>query len=81
MVRSSATQSRLRVEQVRGNIFRTTVRLEIFASLSWIDVMGNDDEFSLLLLNHSGDTVDTNSEQVWLIVRGISSAVSPEWEL
>lgn len=45
--------------------------------LNWVDVVGDDDQLGLLLLDLDGDVVDTNSQEVWLLVGGVGTTGGP----
>ena len=45
---------------------------------NWINIVSDDDQLSTLLFDLSGNTVDTDGQEVWLGVWGISGTVGPK---
>lgn len=48
-------------------------------NFNWVNIVSDDDQLSAFLFDLSGDTVDTDRQEVWLCVWGISGTVGPKY--
>ena len=47
-------------------------------NFNWVNIVSDDDQLGAFLFDLSGNTVDTDRQEVWLGIWGISGTVSPE---